>query len=182
MFAIDRVDAIISESLQALASELARGRWKGRREREVVSLFCFGHLVGRCRAGTPLYDPAQISIEVPVPQVPGQQTRAGRSGQKAQVCKDIVIWPNPRMACWNERGEPAVAPSVVIEWKHNGGRVSEYDIDWLREFSSGRTSFVGYAVSTTVPSVDPFTLRCTRVFQGEHADRWIDIEVPSSPS
>ena len=166
MIAISNIDSIVGRSLTSLARELSGGEWKGRREREVVSLFCFGHLVGQCTPGGVLHDPAQISIEVAVPQIPGQPDLTGKARSKAQVCKDIVIWPRPRMVCWDAQGKPTVAPLSVIEWKHNQGEVSGYDLEWLCEFSARTAEYVGYAVSTNLPS-QGFTLSCTRLFGGQ---------------
>lgn len=165
---IAEVDAIVTQSLEALALELASGSWKGRREREVVSLFCFGHLVGHCRPATTLADPAQISIDVTVPQLPGT------AGSKMQVCKDIVIWPRPRMACWDKAGKPTVRPLSIIEWKHNEGEMSEDDTLWLQKFSAHGPGFVGYAVATN-QSASPFTISCNRMCSGQRIDRWVHI-------
>ena len=79
MNAISELDSIASRSLTSLARELSGGNWNGRREREVVSLFCFGHLLRQCTLGGVLHDPAQISIEVAVPQITGQRDLNGIS-------------------------------------------------------------------------------------------------------
>lgn len=141
----------------------------------MVSLFCFGHLVGHCVPGGALHDPAQISIEVAVPQIHGQSDLTGKARSKAQVCKDIVIWPRARMVCWDTQGKPTVAPLSVIEWKHNGGDVSGYDLEWLCEFSTRTPEFIGYAVSTKLPT-EGFTLSCTRIHGGQRTARWLHIE------
>jgi hypothetical protein len=172
--AVEQLDAAVRVSLEALAQELLRGDWLGRREREVVSLFCFGHLLPHFRAGAVLHDPAQMSIEVAVPQIPGQKSLAGKKGNKEQVCKDIVIWPRPRMVVWDSSGRPTMRPMSVIEWKHNGGAVSGYDVKWLCEFSSLSEEFVGYAVCTQLPARG-FTLSCTRIASGERTDRWVHV-------
>lgn len=175
MNAIADLDSVVSRSLTSLARELSGGSWNGRREREIVSLFCFGHLLHQCTPGGVLHDPAQISIEVAVPQIPGQRNLTGKSISKAQVCKDIVIWPRPRMVTWDLQGKPTVAPLSILEWKHNEGEVSGYDLDWLCEFSVRTAEFVGYAVCTNFPS-QQFTLSCTRVFCGQRAAQWLHIK------
>lgn len=131
MTTIDQIDTIVAQSLQSLAHELSVGAWKGRREREVVSLFCFGHLLRHCRSASLLYDPAQLAIEVAVPQILGQRGLTGKVRSKAQVCKDIVIWPQPRMTCWDNDGKATVYPLSVIEWKHNEKAVSTGDLPAL---------------------------------------------------
>ena len=173
MNTIEQIDAAIGQSLKSLAKEISAG-WSGRREREVVSLFCFGHLLTQFRPGSVLYDHAQLSMEVAVPQISGQTTLTGKSGSKPQVCKDIVIWPRPRMVVWDQDGKPTHRPMCVIEWKHNEGAVSAYDLEWLRNFSSLGPEFVGYAVCTNRPA-QPFTLSCTRIASGQPTERWVHI-------
>lgn len=174
MSGLDDLEAAVRASLESLADELKAGEWRGRREREVVSLFCLGHLIRRCRPGSALFDPAQISIEVAVPQIDGQRELTGRSHSKSQVCKDIVIWARPRMVAWDGEGVASVPPMSVIEWKHNESRVSEYDMSWLREFSALHSDFVGYAVCTNNPARS-FTLSCTRIANGRAYERWLHI-------
>jgi len=96
---INNLDEVIRSSLSSLVAGFSANNWTGRREREVVSLFCFGHLLRECRPDSFLHDAAQISIEVAVPQLAGQIGRTGKSTSKDQVCKDVVIWPRPRMTC-----------------------------------------------------------------------------------
>ena len=174
MNSIDQLDAAVSSALKSLAEELKSGGWEGKREREVVSLFCFGHLLARCRPATVLHDPAQISIEVAVPQIPEQKQLSGKVSSKTQVCKDIVIWPRPRMTCWDANGKATIRPLSIIEWKHNEPAMSGYDMDWLRRFSEEGSEFVGYAVSTKKPAKGS-VLSCTRVSRGERVDQWVHI-------
>jgi len=168
---IDQIDEIIKSSLTTLAEDIASG-WTGRREREVVSLFCFGHLLRHCRPGSFLLDPTQIAIEVAIPQIPGQTALTGKVGSKKQVCKDIVIWPKARMTCWDDTGKPTVKPASVIEWKHNEDAISDYDVQWLCEFSAQVPNFVGYAISSNQPARG-YKLSCTRVFHGEAEAKWL---------
>src|SRR5437879_4179613 len=162
--------------MSSLVQDLSANDWTGRREREVVSLFCFGHLLGKCTRDRFLHDVTQISIEVAVPQVTGQIGRTGKTTSKDQVCKDIVIWPRPRMTCWDSEGKPTIRPTSIIEWKHNEGVLSGYDVDWLREFSGGTGNFVGYAVSTNYGRPHNFRLSCTRIYDGEAQSEWLLIK------
>jgi hypothetical protein len=173
MSRIGEIDSIVRASLESLARELKVGEWKGRREREVVSLFCFGHLIEHCRPNTVLHDRTQIAIEVAVPQIDGQRQLTGKVGKKSQVCKDIVIWPRPRMVAWDDSGLATVPPSSVIEWKHNEANVSTDNVNWLRQFSARHRGFVGYAVCTKLPARE-FALSCTRVVAGK-AEKWLRI-------
>jgi len=174
MSSVDQLDAVMSVALRSLVADLSGGRWRGR-EREVVSLFCFGHLLKHCLPSTVLSDPTQIAIEVAVPQVPEQKELSGKATSKVQVCKDIVIWPTPRLTCWDADGRALVRPLAIIEWKHGKSAVSEPDVTWLRRFSARTPDFVGYAVCTN-GSPDRPALSCTRLFMGERADRWLHIE------
>lgn len=173
---IAEMDSLMQLTLPSLIEEVSAPHWTGRREREVVSLFCFGHLLHQCRPGTFLHHPTQIGVEVAVPQVPGQTALSKKATSKGQVCKDIVIWPQPRMTCWNAAGEATVRPVSIIEWKHNQSKVSVIDVKWLTEFSTGSADFVGYAVCTNRPNVRGFRLSCTRVFRGQVQPRWLFIE------
>ena len=170
------IDTLIRSSLCSLVEDISTSDWTGRREREVVSLFCFGHLLRECRPDTFLHDVTQISIEVAVPQVTGQVGRTGKPTSKVQVCKDVVIWPRPRMTCWDAEGNSTVRPTSIIEWKHNEGVVYAYDVDWLREFSAGAEDFVGYAVSTNHGRPHNFRLSCTRIHRGEAQSEWLFIK------
>lgn len=173
---ISDIDALIRLSLSSLVNDISAADWTGCREREVVSLFCFGHLLRHCRPGTFLHDPTQIAIEVAVPQIAEQAGLTGKPTSKGQVCKDVVVWPRPRMTCWDAAGSPTVRPASVIEWKHDEGNVSDYDMKWLMAFSAVARDFVGYAVATSRSRAGAFQLACTRVYEGKSQYRWLSIE------
>jgi hypothetical protein len=170
---IAEIDALVQASLTSLIDDIGAAAWTGRREREVVSLFCFGHLLRYCRPGTFLHDPTQIAIEVAVPQLATQTQLTGKATSKGQVCKDVVLWPRPRMTCWNAAGAPTIRPACVLEWKHEEGDVSSSDVEWLAAFSAGSEDFVGYAVCTSRSGACGFRLSCTRVYQGQSMPRWL---------
>lgn len=65
---LNELDSVIRSSLASLVQELTGSPWRGRREREIVSLFCFGHLAEQVKPHSFLRDLAQIGIEVPVPR------------------------------------------------------------------------------------------------------------------
>lgn len=156
----------IRQALMEFASTSLVSNWQGRREREAISLFAFRHLLAQIRPGSALYDPAQIAIEYPVPQV----TEHG----KAQVCKDLVIWARPAMTCWDSDGMPRVAPIAIFEWKFSVRRMSTYDIKWLQAFSRLYPGCVGYAVAANRPGAQ-FLLRCDRVEHGEVQPQWLNL-------
>jgi hypothetical protein len=169
------LDSVIRASLSSLVEDLFGTDWFGE-EREVVSLYCFGHLLKHCRSGIFLYDPAQIGIEVGVPQVPEQTILSGRRSAKKRVCKDIVIWPKPRMTVWDSARQKVVRPICVIEWTHNENAIKDSDLKWLEAFSKRSGDFVGFAVCTNRTERRRFRLSCTRFFRGTADDRWMHLE------
>jgi hypothetical protein len=156
---IHDLDEIISASLRSFYEDISTSNWRGR-EREMVSLFALGHLSQHCDGPLHLN---HIGIEVAVRQLPGDKRREN-------VCKDLVIWPERRMTCWDGDGQMQNEPLAIMEWKVNhflntrehdrnrrdhvadatvrpvGARLT--DVQWLQATSnrlSGR-DFVGYAV------------------------------------
>ena len=96
-----------------------RTDWQGFRERKAVSYFAFKSLLSQVRSGTLLRDPAQITLEVAVPQIDlvDYVYVYGKSPEgepKSQVTKDLVIWPNPGQYCWSMEGEPVYAPLLIM--------------------------------------------------------------------
>lgn len=97
-----------------------------------------GTLLPLVTPGTALFDARQIGIEVAVPQRRGDGVR-----RQPDVCKDLVIWPEPDSTCWNERGQAVRFPAAVVEWKSidrrerrasradRMNRQLAYDLEWL---------------------------------------------------
>lgn len=158
------LEGVIRESLLEFAQEVARTGWRGR-EREAVSLYAFGFLLPRCRPGTPLHHPAQIGLEVAVGQPPGP-------GRKPQVCKDLVIWPEPAMVCWDVDGCPANQPLAILEWKARTGKPSHYDEAWLCEYSIMAPHFTGYAIALN-PQGRATSLAVSQVAGGMITRDWV---------
>lgn len=142
------LNGIIREGLLEFSGNIRGGRWSGRREREAVSYFAFRHLAPRCSRGAFLHHPAQIAVEVAVPQLDERTIThlTGRPTTKTQVCKDLVIWPKPGMTCWDVNGQPTVYPASILEWKFGGITLFDYDMRWLLAYSTGHPSFVGYTI------------------------------------
>lgn len=159
------IDSIVRSAAESFAAEVRATGWYGR-ENEAVNLFTFRHLLRECQTGSVLYDPAQIGIEVAVPQLPGAH-------RKAQVRKDLVIWSKPAMTCWNERREPTVRPMSIIEWKVRRREMSGQDLDWLVEFSRHDRAFVGYAVLAW-PRGAASVIRCARISNGIVEPKWLE--------
>ena len=161
--------ATLQQALTAFFTAVDRDGWRGR-EREAVSLFAFEFLVPHA-LGAVLECASQIGIECAVPQV----TTVG----KHQVCKDLVIWPRPRMTVWDQRQEPTRSPSAIMEWKVVGYpgqarlRVEhhlETDIAWLERFTSRYPTCLGVAVG--IHWGHPSRLKARRVERGRAEDRW----------
>jgi hypothetical protein len=131
-----QLDNAIEVSLRSFWADIQR--WYGR-EREMISLFCFRHLIERLREGHPLHDRAQIGIEVAVPQLPKEVLH--RSKCKRVVCKDIVIWAEGKMNVWDADGKPWQEPLAVMEWtvinKSDGKRTRDKEDCRAQKISVG---------------------------------------------
>lgn len=172
---MNTLDRIVESSLRSLHSDLANTNWRGR-EREIVSLFVFAHLLPLANADSALFDPAQIGIEVAVPQV-----KAGVR-VKRDVCKDVVIWPRPKMTCW-DLSSPY--PLAVIEWKSlnlqdderaRRHKLTEFqdDVSWLEQTSKLSEEFTGFAVLVT-QAPENIEVGCSRVRHGLVESNWIAL-------
>lgn len=162
------MEFVLGHSLEQFAESSLRGAWNGRREREAISRYVFGYLIHEVTEDGWLRDPAQITIEFPVPQV--------RSTEKAkqQVCKDLVIWPLPGMTCWDKHQNPTVSPSAILEWKFNSNDVHQDDVQWLQEFVSKYPECTGFAVTANRPGRN-FLLDVTLITATHTEPRWIHI-------
>ena len=118
---IESIDEIVRQSLTEFVSDIFQLPWSGRREREAVSLYVLGYLIKHVKSDGFLKDPTQIGIEFTVPQISKEmQTQiSGSNNPKAQVYKDVVIWPKPKMTCWDSNGKPTISPSAILQWKFN---------------------------------------------------------------
>ena len=174
--AVRSLEDVLQLSIRSLYKDVSQPTWLGR-EREIVSLFVFSHLLPLCSKGSIIADPGQIGIEVAVPQV--------KNGARVErdVCKDLVIWPQPKMTCW-EKTRPY--PLAVVEWKTlnindkprtRQQKLQEYELDicWLRDTSLLSSGFTGFAV---LISQDPgnVEIECARVRQGEVECGWLSLK------
>lgn len=169
---MDAIDETVSAALTTFADEALDGSWRGQREREAVSLFAFGALVDEVESDGVLKDAKQIGLEVPVPQVTVGDEDGSR--KKNQVCKDVIVWPEARMTCWDENQQPTVPPAAVIEWKFDRASIYSEDVDWLAAFTEQYPDCLGYAVTANQPS-SRFTLSCTRVSEGDVQPEWLHV-------
>jgi hypothetical protein len=152
--------------LTSFVEDVFTNKWRGR-EREAVSLYALGYLVPRCGDGRLLRSPTQIGIEVAVPQIPGGKA-------KAQVCKDLVLWSEPRLTCWDTAWRPTIHPIAIMEWKTNRSSCSPYDIRWLKAYSERVPGFVGYATCLDLTARE-FRLACARVESGKVNLEWLRL-------
>jgi hypothetical protein len=171
-----QLDSIVEAALRNFFHDISETGWRGR-EREMVSLFAFGHLLQFCGPQNALFDPAQIGIEVAVPQL------NDRRGRKENVCKDLVIWPKPKMTCWDSTKHSRIFPASVLEWKTlnpndaTPGRklkLKEFntDVDWLMQTSKNLSDFTGFAILIDCGDVHP-TLLAARVSRGQVEENWL---------
>ena len=164
------LDNIIRDSLTEFTEYVFQTNWYGR-ERETISFYTLGFLQKYCEPSTIFRKSTQISIEAAVPQL-------REPGRKSQVCKDLVIWPEPGMTCWNDKRQPVNYPIVIIEWKTDRASISKYDVNWLKKYScmpEVSDRFIGYAVSFDL-DYKKFRLSCTRVHQGSVISEWLVLK------
>jgi hypothetical protein len=160
------MDATLRCALERLIRDPHVCDWHAK-EHDWVNYFVFRHLLPQCTAAGPLRDPAQIGIEVSVPQPPGYA--------RPVVCRDIVVWREPGMSCWETGWNPKRHPLAIVEWKtHRPGRRNkdvQKEREWLRAYSRWQQSVTCYAVEVDVDRSEPL-LTCTRFFR-DRETRWI---------
>ena len=167
-------EQIVRVSLEGLFTELSCSNWYVR-EREIVNLFVFGHLVPQFLEHH--LDLTMIGIEFPTMQV-GVDERS-----KFGAPKDLVIWPEGRTTLWKRcelsRGMdlrtlhgPGCKPFAVIEWKatslimaaspKSAELAHGRDVDWLKRNLDGGMMTVGHAVLVRQRTRE-ISLECKRV-------------------
>ena len=172
------LDQLVRSSLAALVRDLKRTTWLGR-ERELVSLFVFEHLLPEGAKLQPPLKPGQVGVEVAVPQHPPH----GGKRRQPNVCKDVVIWPHPRMTTWTTLGQPLCYPSAVIEWKtlNNIGvrerpaaKRAEFvrDREWMCAATCRCPQMRGYVVWLDLTKA-PRVVECTCVASGVASEPWV---------
>ncbi|HEX8174073.1 MAG TPA: hypothetical protein VF543_03020 [Pyrinomonadaceae bacterium] len=174
---VNEIDRIVQASLVEFVEDVFRSFWNGR-EREAVSLYVLGYLQKQCGEDKLLREPTQIGIEAAVPSSP-------KLNSKGRVCKDLVLWREPKMTCWNERWEAVNPPLSIMEWKvfrlpSSKAQVYPQDVAWLKSYATLFPSmfvghpFVGYAVALDLLQRN-FRLSVTRVESGEAWDKWLEL-------
>ena len=164
---IRSIDSLIANSLNALAADPLVSQWQAK-ENNWVSYFAFRYLVPRCRPDGPLSDPAQIGVEVSVPQPPKRRTRGVR--------RDTVIWSKAGMTCWGDGWSACSHPLAILEWKvHRPGRKNKLvakERQWLRDYCKWQPAVVAHAIDID-GSQQPPTIKCFR-FLGNDERLWLE--------
>jgi hypothetical protein len=148
-------EELFHAALESLLPDLADAPWYVR-ERDVVNLFVFRHLVPAFQAAN--LDIGQIAIEVPVQVLP--QSPEERPG----VYADIVVWPHNKATIWRK-----CKPLARIEWKNISCRVKsarhlegqhQKDVEHLN--NNCQLASVGYAL-LTLRQGGSVEIRCKRI-------------------
>src|ERR1035441_10819084 len=152
-------ERLFRAALESLVPDLADAPWYIR-EREVVNLFVFRHLVPQFQAEK--LDLGQISIEVPV-QVFPESIKS-----KPTVYADIAVWPHIKATLWR-----TCKPLARIEWKNISCRQKstcdlerqhQEDIDHLN--LNWQLASTNYAVLTARQG-GGVEIRCKRIARSE---------------
>ena len=160
-------------SLGTLLEDLAGAPWYVR-EREVVNLFVFGHLIREFQNAN--LDIRQISIEMPVLKLPRDSSAnlvSASLNPRETLGKyaDIVVWPHIKATRWL-----TCKPLVHIEWKNiscreekPGNLVRDHRQD-IRTLKHNRSLVsVSYAVLTDQRD-GSVNIHCTRIVGEKEED------------
>jgi hypothetical protein len=133
------------------------------REREVVNLFVFGHLIPQFQ--TEKLDIRQVGIEVPL--LKSRKTAKEKLGKSA----DIVVWLHNKATSWRR-----CRPLVHIEWKNISCREKnpralerEHEEDVCSLTENREFVCVSYAVLTDWRN-RRVEVRCKRIVHGKEAE------------
>jgi len=163
------LETAIRQALTAFAADLGSCGWHGK-ENDCVNRFAHGFLLPPCGESSWLRHPTQIGIEVGVPQPPGVAT-------KASARKDLVIWPEPWMSCWDAQWAPVNQPAAIMEWKvvrgPAAGRGRAHDHRWLAAFAKWQPDFVGFSVLLAAHRAPGERLLVTRFRGADVEDAWL---------
>ena len=166
---IKELDRIIKRSLCQLAEDTHVWTWRAK-ERDWVNYFAHRFLIAQCSRGGPLSEPAQIGIEVGVPQPPGYI--------KLGVSRDLVIWRACGDTCFDGDWIPRKHPLAILEWKvhrptHPNRKVN-HERAWLRAYCQWQPSVLAYAIEIDGRR-SPTTLVCTRFLGSTEDNRWLEL-------
>lgn len=159
---IAKFERLFRAALESFLPDLADAPWYVR-EREVVNLFVFRHLIREFQIEK--LDIGQIGIEVPVQKLP--------ESSKAKLSKsaDIVVWLHNKATIWQ-----TCKPLVHIEWKNiscreknPGEKERQYEQDICDLNHNRRRVCVSYAVLTNQRDKHA-EVRCKRISDGREPE------------
>lgn len=140
-----RIDHFIDDALCEFDHWL-RGEaneWRAK-EWDTVAVFVDVFLRKHVGAGAAVHHQSQIRIESQV----GTTTNLGWRG----VRKDVVIWPEPYMSCWDEQWKATRVPRAVLEFKQWRSRpksmlFDQNDSEWVAAWTIENPKSLGYVVT-----------------------------------
>jgi hypothetical protein len=162
-------ERIFSEALESCVIDLTDAPWFIR-EREVVNLFVFRHLLPRFQMEG--LDISQIGIEIPVRVSPETD------GHKPGVYGDIIVWMHAKATVWR-----TCKPLARIEWKHASCREKtltslmkghKKDIAHLER--NAHLATLNYAVTTSRQS-GVLELSCKRIVQSAETEEFMTLKI-----
>lgn len=156
-------ERLFRAALESLLPDLADAPWYVR-ERDVVNLFVFRHLVPQFQAKK--LDVSQMGIEVPFQVLPENAPDA-----KPEVNADIVVWLHNKATAWR-----TCKPLARIEWKNVSCREQritdlhrQHDDDIRRLRRNEQLASLNYAVLTARKN-KRVELWCKRIADGTEQD------------
>ncbi|MFZ0418989.1 MAG: hypothetical protein WAM04_12905 [Candidatus Sulfotelmatobacter sp.] len=150
----------------------------------MVSLFVVSHLIPCCRAAA-IHEQIGVGIEVAVPQLsrakveqlqkkfPSLFKKTENVNPRTDVCKDIVIWSEPKITVWDCNWNPCHEPLAIREWtvinrsdsknsREKKKTKHRFDRSWLKEKTERARNITGYAVFID-GTCTPKKLTCIRI-------------------
>jgi hypothetical protein len=175
---IGNLDQIIERSLRKLAEDTHVLGWCAK-EHDWVNYFAHRYLLLECSPRGPLKEPAQICIEVAVPQPPGYP--------KQSVCRDLVIWPMCGDTCFDVKWRAFKHPLAILEWtvhrpRHRKPkRKVDGERAWLKAYGVWQPSVLTYAIEID-GRCSPTRLVCTRFLGLTENKQWLDLMLEGGPN
>lgn len=160
----EALERVLHSTLTAFGHHILHTPWYGK-EREAVSWYAFGFLAKACVQGGVLHDPGQLAIEGRIPGTRGHS--------KKQVCKDLVVWPEPGRNCWEGPENAVHVPLAVLEWKADRDTFHPDDLRKLQEYTAAYPELLGVAV--TFNAKRKRLLRAAKVWRGAVEEGWLEV-------
>lgn len=140
-----RIDYFIDDALHEFHRWLRGdgGTWRAK-EWDTVAVFVDVFLRKQVGPGAAVAHQSQIRTESQV----ATDTARGWRG----VRKDVVIWPEPFMSCWDRQWQATRVPRVVMEfkqWRDKPRRLpfDKKDSEWISTWTAENPTSLGYVVT-----------------------------------